>query len=120
MGVLPAVVAHDWEQPLRNWIVLVGSCNDLHTAIRFACEPHPATTELLGAGIIEFRLKIFEVAESLLEHFGDVAAGLSATFRLHNFPEHGVVYVAAAVVADRGTNVLGHGIQITQQVFGGL
>ena len=46
--------------------------------------------------------------------------GIASAFRLHDLPEHGVVDVAAAVVADGAANVFGDGVEVADEIFGGL
>src|SRR5262249_11054075 len=77
----------------------------------------PSAAELLGASIVELGLKIFEAAEGLLDDFGNRAGGITAALGLHDLPEHSVIGVASAVVADRSANVFGNGIQVSEQVF---
>src|SRR5207245_7111973 len=67
VGVLPHVIAHDGEQSLGNWIVLVGGGNDLHLAAGLGRQPYPTAAKLLGARVIELGLKIFEAAKSLVD-----------------------------------------------------
>ncbi len=49
-----------------------------------------------------------KLPKDLLDGFGDRAAGVASAFGLHDLPEHGVVDVAAAVVADRAADVFGN------------
>ncbi|SPE28485.1 putative Phosphomannomutase [Acidobacteriia bacterium SbA2] len=120
VGVLPDVVAEDGVEALGDWVVLIGGAEDLHFAVGFAGEPDPSAAELLGAGVVEFGLEIFEVAESFVDHVGDGAGGIAAAFGLHNFPEHGVVDVASGVVAHGGADVVGDRVQVADEIFGGL
>ncbi len=62
-------------------------------------------------------LKSSKLAKIFFDLFADGARGIAAAFRLHDGPEHAVVDVAAAVVADDGANVFRHAVQIAQQVF---
>ena len=77
----------------------------MHFAAGFACQPDPSAAELLGAGIVEFGLEVVKVTERFLDHIGDRASGIAPTFRLHDFPEHGVINVSAAIVADCATDI---------------
>ena len=99
------------KMALRDGVVLIGRGNDVHVAAWLAGEPDPSGAELFGAGVVEFGLEIFEVAEGFGDDLGDGAVGIAAAFGLHDFPEHGVVDVAAAVVADCGANVFGDGVE---------
>ena len=109
--MLPDIVAEDGEEALRDGVVLIGRGNDLHVAA-LAGEPDPSRAELLDAGVVEFCLEIFEVAESLGDGLGDGAVGIASAFGLHDLPEHAVVDVAAAVVADGAANVFGNGVVV--------
>ena len=51
---------------------------------------------------------------------GDGAGGIASALGLHDLPEHGVVDVASAVVADGGADVVGHGVEVADEIFGGL
>ena len=79
--------------------VLVGCGNDLQLAAVID-QPAPTGTKLLGRGFVELLFEVFEAAKVLLDLFGDLAGGLSSALGLHDLPEHGVVDMAAAVVAD--------------------
>src|SRR5207302_8319564 len=105
VGVLPHVVAEDRIEPLRKRAVLVGRGDDLHIAVRLAGQPYPATAELLGTGIVELALEVFERTESLLDHVGNGTAGVTTTFGLHDLPEHGVIHVTAAIVDRKSTRL---------------
>src|SRR5581483_5879585 len=106
--VLPHIVAENWEQSLRDRVVLVRCAEDLNLAAWFSCEPDPSTAKLFGADVIEFGLEIVEITEALLDHISDRPIWISATFGFHDLPEHGVVDMAAAVVADGNTNIFEH------------
>src|SRR6202035_5510912 len=112
--------AKNGEQTLGNRVVLVGGGENLDVAAALADQPYPSAAELLDSGIVEFGLKILEVAESLLDGIGDGAAGVAAAFRLHDLPEHTVIYMTAAVVAHGGTDVFRHGVQVANQILGTL
>jgi hypothetical protein len=120
VGVLPNVVAEDGEMALRNRAVLIGRGHDVHVSTWLASEPDPSGAELLDAGFVELGLEIFEVTESFGDGLGDRARGIATAFGLHDLPEHGVVDVAAAVVADCGANVFGDGVEIADQFFRSL
>jgi len=65
-------------------------------------------------------LEIFEAAESFGDGFGDGAGGIAAALGFHDFPEHGVVDVASAIVADGAANVFRDGVEVADEIFGGL
>ena len=106
--MLPNIIAENREQTLGDGIVLVGRAEDLHFAAGFAGEPGPSAAELFCAGVIELGFEIGEVAKSFGDGFGYRSRRIASTLRLHDFPEHGVVDVTAAIVADGGANVIGH------------
>src|SRR6266478_3154382 len=116
VGVLPDVIAEDGIEALRDGTVLVGSGDDFHFAFCVACQPYPSAAELAYSGGVEFLLEGFEVAESLLDHVGDGTAGIASALGLHDFPEHGVVHVAAGVVADGAADVFGDSVQVAKQI----
>ena len=55
-----------------------------------------------------------------IDRRGKVAARRTAGARAHHLPEQAVVRVTARVVAQRAANVLGHGVEIADQVFHAL
>jgi hypothetical protein len=63
-------------------------------------------------GVVELLLEGVEVAKGALDGVGDGAAGLASGVGGHDLPEHGVVDVAAAVVADGAANVFGDGVEV--------
>src|SRR3984893_1015769 len=112
VGVLPDVVAEDGIEALRDWVVMIRSGDDLHFAAGFSSEPDPSAAELLDTGVVEFGLKIFEVAEGSLDHVGYLARRITSAFGLHNLPEHAVIDVTSAIVPDGGAYVLGNGVEV--------
>src|ERR1039458_7737576 len=118
VGVLPDIVAEDGVEAVGEGRVLVGGGDDGELA-GLEDEPAPAGAELLGGGFVEELLEALEVAEVGLDLGGDVAMRLAAAFGLHDLPEHGVVDVAAAVVADGAADVLGDGGEVLDEVFDG-
>src|SRR5437016_13319123 len=118
--MLPNVVTEDGEQALRDWVVLVGRGNYLHVAAALARQPHPAASELFNACVVELSLEILEGPESFLDHVRDRTARISTAFRLHDFPEHRVIDVAATVVTDGGANVFRYCVQVANQILGAL
>ena len=120
VGVLPDVVPEDGVKSLGNGIVLIGGSDDLYFAGGLACQPDPSGTELLGAGVVELGFELVEVAESFLDHFGDGAGRIAATFGLHDIPVHAVVDVASAIVADGGADVFWNGVEVADEVIGSL
>src|SRR5579863_3803150 len=112
VGVLPDVVPEDREMALRDRTVLIGRAHDVHLTAAFAGEPDPSGAELFDAGVVELGLEILEVAEGFGDGLSDGAAGIAAAFGLHDLPEHGVVDVAAAIVAHRAANIFRKGVEV--------
>src|ERR1019366_5246680 len=79
--------------------------------------PYPSAAELAYTGGVEFFLEGFEVAEGLFDYFGYGAGGIASALGLHDVPEHAVVDVAAAVVADGAADIFGDGVQVAQEIF---
>ena len=71
-------------------------------------EPSPAGTEASCGGGAEFFLESIEAAKGSVNGLRDVAGGTSAGAGRQDLPKHGVVDVAAAIIANGGTDVLGH------------
>ena len=117
VGVLPNVVAHDGVQALRDGTVLVGSGDNFHFALIVGGEPDPSTAELARTGGIELFLKLLKSPNVFLMTSPTGPAGSPPPSRFHDAPEHGVVHVAAAVVADGIANVFGNRIQVAQEIF---
>ncbi len=83
-----------------------------------AYQPAPAAAKLLQAGVVELLLEGVEVAKGALDSVGDGARRVAAGVGSHDLPEHGMIHVAAAVVAHRSADGLGHVLQTFQQIFG--
>src|SRR5271170_1774371 len=82
VGVLPDVVAKDGIVALADGAVLIRRGHDVDFTSGFAGEPDPSAAELFDAGIVEFGLKIFEVAEGFRDCVGDGAGGIAAALGL--------------------------------------
>jgi hypothetical protein len=74
-------------------------------------EPRPARAEPLDAVVVHRRLQLVGVAPEVVDRGGEVSRRLSASTWLHDLPEERMVRVPAAVVADRGLLVFGHGVE---------
>ena len=93
--------------------ILVRRRRDFQLAVR-ACQPCPARTETRHAGGGEFFLEGVEAAESRRD-VGCERFGRRATARSQDGPEHRVVPVSAAIIADCSADAFGHGDQIARQ-----
>ena len=107
--MLPDIVAEDGKVALRDRVVLIRRGHDMDFAA-FAAS-RPIRCRIVLRGIIELGLEISEV-ESFRDGLGDRADGIASAFGLHDLPEHGVVDVAAAVIADCAANVFGDGVGV--------
>ena len=70
-----------------------------------------------AAAAVKACLEGVEAAQLRLIASASLPRRLAALARADRGPEHRVVGVAAAVVADRGANVLGHLLDVAQQLF---
>ena len=50
----------------------------------------------------------------------DLATGIASTFGLHDLPEHAVVDMTSTIVADRGADVFGNCVEVTDEIVGGF
>src|SRR5581483_5665788 len=81
-------------------------------------QPRPAGAEAGHAGRRQLLFKLGETAERAVDGVRQFSGWLAAPFGAHDLPEHRVIDVAAAVVADGGSDVLGDdGAVIGQQFF---
>src|SRR5579875_4049729 len=119
VGMLPHVVAQDGIAAIHEGAVLIGRADDLQLPALVQQQPGPAGAEALQTGIVERRLELIEGPELLLDGLGDGAGGGAAAIGFHDGPEHAVIGMAAAVVAHRGANVLGHFVGAAQEIVHG-
>src|SRR5258706_4841802 len=96
-------------------IILVGGRNHLKLSV-VQDEPGPAAAEAAHAGGFEFFLERLEAAERSFDGVGHFAAGLAARLGADHFPEHGMIEMAAAVVANGAANISRHAIEISDEV----
>ena len=80
-------------------------------------EPGPAAPEALHASVVDRSAQVVEGAERVLDRRAQHSAGLAASVRAHDLPEHGVVGVAAGVVPDGGLLVLGEGVEVREHAL---
>src|SRR5687767_14229707 len=88
VGVLPNIVAQHMILPVRDRIVLVGCAGNFEFAVIGPDQPGPTAAELLGAGLIELGLHLFEASKAFCDGIGYWACRLTTTVRPHNGPEH--------------------------------
>src|ERR1039458_4983811 len=92
-------------------IVLVGGGDDFQLAL-VGNEPDPAAAKTRQTGGLKLGFEIIEVAKRSLEVIGEFASRRAAGLWPQNFPEKGMVPVAAAVVAHRAAYGVGDHAQI--------
>ena len=81
-------------------------------------EPRPAGAEPLHAGIVELGLERVERSpKAVVDRIRERAGRVAATAGRHDLPEQRVVGVAAAVVADRGADILRQAIQLLDELL---
>src|SRR5712691_6383591 len=117
--VFPHVDAEDDLLPFHQRAVLVRGAFD-HELATLIDHPRPAAAEAADTGLLQLLLELVETAERRVDRGGDRPARLAARLRRHDLPEHGVVDMAAAVVAHCGADVLRHGVDAAQQILGAL
>src|ERR1019366_4161424 len=84
-------------------------------------QPGPARAESRRAGGIDFLFESVKAAERASDGLRHMAHRSSTRARTHDGPEHGVVDVAAAVIAYRGADLFGNdGANVGQQFLYGL
>src|SRR5690606_6866260 len=83
-------------------------------------EPAPARAELTRGGGLQLLLELIEGAERRVDGLGEPTGRRAVTAGPHDVPEERVVDEAAAIVANRGADRLGHGIEIGEQLLGRL
>src|SRR5215472_2147828 len=118
VGVLPDVDAQDRDAAAADRVVLVGEALDRQLAAG-EVGPAPAAAELADRRLAQRVLEAGEVAERVVDRVRDRAGRVVARVRGHDLPEDRVVQVAAAVVAHDGADVLGHRVQVAQQLLHG-
>src|ERR1043166_2107219 len=82
----------------HDGIVLVGSGDDFELAT-VDHQPGPTAAEPAHAGGLELFFERIETAERGFDVVGQFSAGRATSVRAHEFPEHGMIGMAAAVVA---------------------
>src|SRR5215207_8378925 len=88
---------------IHDRVVLVRGAGDFQLAILAGDDPGPAGAEAASAGLVDRVLERVQAAEALDGVLEGTARGGFVTS--HNQPEHGVVQMTAAVVANRGALV---------------
>src|SRR5690348_14966167 len=99
---------------IHNGIILVGSRNHFQFPRLAAHKPYPSAAEPLRAGVVELLLKLFKAAKRFFDLVADTSGWRPSALRFHDLPEHGVVHVTTAIVANRTANVFRHRVDIPQ------
>src|SRR5471032_2094107 len=119
VGVFPDVDAEHDFLPFHQRAVLVRRALNRELAALID-DPGPAAAEAADAGLLQLFLELVEAAERSGDRVRDFSGRRAARVRAHHLPEHRVVGVAAAVVAHRGADVFGHGVDALQQILDAL
>ena len=90
---------------------------DRKLALPVHIEPAPAGRKLCDGGGVELLLEGGEVAEGLLDVGEQFTAGQAAGARREEIPVEVVVPGAAGVVADGGTDILRHILEVRHQIL---
>ena len=114
--MLPDVQPHDGLASGHDGVVLVRRGIDDELAIADE-KPGPTGAKAARSRGSELGFEVGERAESGLDGAREIALRLASAALLHNLPEHGVVPMAATVVANGGADGVGNGVKIPQQVF---
>ena len=114
--MLPDVVAHQRALAVHHRVVLVRSGLDRELAVLGYGDEHPARAELASAGGVEIVLEFFHAAEIAVDRREYFAFRLTAV-RAHDLPEHGVVGVAAEIVADGEFDAVVERVEIAEHVL---
>jgi hypothetical protein len=117
--MLPDVDAEDRDPTaVHKWTVLVRGAG--HGQIAIAADDHPCPTaaKATDTGLIDRVFERVETAEGGIRGRSELAGRLTTAAWAHDLPEHRVVDVAAAVVADRGPLVFRHPVKALYQFLG--
>lgn len=118
--VLPDVQAHDRKVAFHHGAVLIGCRNNLD-AFAVLDKPGPAGAETPGGRGAELFLECVETAERGVNRARDVAGRAAAGAGSEDGPEHRVIDMPAAVVANRGFDIVGNdGAIIREQLLHGF
>src|SRR5260370_9857635 len=115
--MLPDIVSQNGKLSAAHGIVLVSSRSDFEFSSLGPNQPRPAAAKLAQSRLLKRLFELVEAGKCLVDGVGDGACGIPTLVRAHDLPEHGVVHVAAGIVAHSGPNVLRHGAQVADQIF---
>ena len=125
VGVFPHIDTEDGrafaasDGLAHDRVVLIGGGNDLELAA-IDDEPGPAAAETADTRGFKLRLEIRETAERGIDALRDCAGGRAAGLGSHELPEHRVIVVTAAVVADGAADIVRHRGEIADERVDGL
>src|SRR6266498_3176402 len=117
--VLPDIDAEDRFLALHQRAVLVRAALD-HELSTLIDHPGPAAAEAADARFVHLFLEGVEAGERAGNGIGNRAGRRAAGFRAHDLPEHRVVDMPAAVIANSGADVFRHGLDVFQQILDAL
>ncbi len=120
--MLPDIQAQERAQAFGNGIILPAGRGHGQFARGVQHKPGPAGTEAFESGLRELFPEFRIIAEGELQPVHKVRGGLIGRpghrrGRSHHRPEHGMVQVAAAVVANRRTDILRYRTQVADEVL---
>src|SRR3990170_8268595 len=116
IGVLPDVDAEERLAAIQDGIVLVRGRFDGELAATDQ-QPRPPGPESRCRGLGECFFEIPEAAERIFDGVGQIPRRLPAAALFHDLPEHGMIQMAAAVVAHGGTYGLRHFADPCEQIL---
>ena len=115
IGVLPDVIAEQRALAVHDRIVLVRAGLDREFAVLGDRHEHPARTKYTTARGVEVALEFFRAAEVAIDRGKHFAFRLAA-IRSHDLPEHGVIGMAAEIVAHAGADCLRQVAEIAEDI----
>ena len=117
--MLPNVQAEERSLTFHDRAVLVWCAGYCQFAI-FNNEPSPAAAKTGCSRFCEIFFEFIEAAELAVDGISQCASRLSAAVWSDNFPEQGVVSMAAAVVANRCADAFRYSVKVSDQILKGF
>src|SRR4029453_6948976 len=114
----PHVEAEQRSLSVHERVILIGGAGDRQLPAVLQ-EPHPATAETPGPRLAPLLLELVETAEGGVDRVGNLARRCASPWS-HPLPEHAVIPVAAAVVPDGSTDVLGDRVDTATELVDAL
>src|SRR5260370_2767583 len=114
IGVLPNIQTDHWKLAFHDGGILIGGGKDIELAAIFH-EPSPAGSEPRGCCRPELFFEGGKTAERAVDGRRQVPGWLSASLGTDDGPEHGVIDVSAAVIADRSPDGFGNDAAVVSE-----